>query len=81
MLEDRSLFPKVDFNRYTVILTHGRESSGISYLSSKISEQNGTWMISVMIEHNYATVMEPWVVAYLIPKTKDVSTKLQIIRE
>ncbi|MBO5630771.1 MAG: hypothetical protein J5965_17030, partial [Aeriscardovia sp.] len=28
LLEDRSQFPKVDFSRYTVLLTHGIENSG-----------------------------------------------------
>lgn len=81
LLEDRSQFPKVDFSRYTVLLTHGIENSGISHLSSKVSEQNNTWMMSVTIEHNYATVMEPWIVAYLIPKTNGVSAKLEIFRD
>jgi len=80
LLEDRSQFPKVDFSRYTVF-THGIENSGISHLSSKVSEQNNTWMMSVTIEHNYATVMEPWIVAYLIPKTNRVSAKLEIFRD
>ena len=81
ILEDKSQFPKVDFSRYTVLLVHGIENSGISHFSSSVSQQNNTWIMSITIEHNYTAVMEPWVAAYLIPKTKELSTKLQISRE
>lgn len=61
----------IDFKQKDLIVCRGTSSGNIVSITENINNHKGTWYISVVIEKGIAAVMEPWCVAYVVPKSAD----------
>ena len=60
----------IDFDTHTLVLAKGTANSGIHEIKKEISRSSDNkYQFTITIEQNLATVMSPWGVAYILPKT------------
>ncbi len=59
----------VDFKHYTLLLVKGVSISGIAGIEKTISITDNKYILTISVNRNIATVMQPWHLAYIIPKT------------
>lgn len=60
----------INFNEYSLLLVKGTSSYGIEKVEKAISiDENSKCVLSITIMTNLACYAEPWVFAYIIPKT------------
>ncbi|WP_139265212.1 hypothetical protein [Bacteroides ihuae] len=70
LLSDYPHLESVDFGKSTLLLIEGISMSGIEKIDKQISKaENNKYEVIINVKMNLATVVEPWHVAYLIPKT------------
>lgn len=63
----------VDFKKQDLIVCRGTSSGNIVSITEDIKDHEGTWYISIVIEKGIAAVMEPWCVAYVVPKSANAT--------
>lgn len=71
----------VDFKNYTLLLVKGVSTSGIRSIEKTISKTDNKYMFTIQVNKNIATVMEPWCLAYIIPKTSEENITLSVTYE
>lgn len=71
----------VDFKNYTLLLVKGVSTSGISSIEKTILKTDNKYMFTIQVNKNIATVMEPWCLAYIIPKTSEENITLSVTYE
>lgn len=60
----------IDFGKSTLLLIEGTSKNGIEKIDKQILKaDNNKYKVIISVKMNDATVVEPWHVAYLIPKT------------
>lgn len=59
----------IDFKKQDLIVCRGTSNGNITSITEDIKNHEGTWYISIVIEKGIAAVMEPWCVAYVVPKS------------
>lgn len=59
----------IDFKKQDLIVCRGTSNGNITSITEDIKDHEGTWYISIVIEKGIAAVMEPWCVAYVVPKS------------
>ncbi len=61
--------PDIDFSKYTLLLTRGTSTSGISRIDKLFLQHSGhEYWLKVNIKLNITTVVENWSVHILVPK-------------
>jgi hypothetical protein len=69
----------IDFKKYTLLLTRGVSSSGIAEIQKTILKTDGgKYVFTITVKRNAAAVMEPWYLAYIIPKTNEADITCKI---
>ena len=71
----------VDFKNYTLLLVKGVSTSGIRSIEKTISKTDNKYMFTIHVNKNIAAVMEPWCLAYIIPKTSEENIILSVTYE
>ena len=71
----------VDFKNYTLLLVKGVSTSGIRSIEKTILKTDNKYMFTIQVNKNIATVMEPWCLAYIIPKTSEENITLSVTYE
>ena len=71
----------VDFKNYTLLLVKGVSTSGIRSIEKTILKTDNKYMFAIHVNKNSATVMEPWCLAYIIPKTSEENITLSVTYE
>lgn len=71
----------VDFKKYTLLLVKGVSTSGITEIEKTISNTDNKYTFTVSVKQNMTTVMEPWCLAYIIPKTSEENIFLSVTYE
>lgn len=71
----------VDFKNYTLLLVKGVSTSGIRSIEKTILKTDNKYMFTIQVNKNSATVMEPWCLAYIIPKTSEENITLSVTYE
>lgn len=71
----------VDFKNYTLLLVKGVSTSGITSIMKTILKTDNKYMFTIQVNKNIATVMEPWCLAYIIPKTSEENIILSVTYE
>ena len=71
----------VDFKNYTLLLVKGVSTSGIRSIEKTILKTDNKYMFTIQVNKNSATVMEPWCLAYIIPKTSEENIILSVTYE
>lgn len=71
----------VDFKNYTLLLVKGVSTSGISSIEKTILKTDNKYMFTIQVNKNIAAVMEPWCLAYIIPKTSEENITLSVTYE
>ena len=71
----------VDFKNYTLLLVKGVSTSGIRSIEKTILKTDNKYMFTIYVNKNIATVMEPWCLAYIIPKTSEENITLSVTYE
>ncbi len=71
----------VDFKNYTLLLVKGVSTSGIRSIEKTISKTDNKYMFTIQVNKNIAAVMEPWCLAYIIPKTSEENITLSVTYE
>ena len=71
----------VDFKNYTLLLVKGVSTSGIRSIEKTILKTDNKYMFAIHVNKNIATVMEPWCLAYIIPKTSEENITLSVTYE
>ena len=71
----------VDFKNYTLLLVKGVSTSGITSIEKTILKTDNKYMFTIQVNKNSATVMEPWCLAYIIPKTSEENITLSVTYE
>mgnify|MGYP003492080653 FL=1 len=71
----------VDFKNYTLLLVKGVSTSGIRSIEKTILKTDNKYMFTIHVNKNIATVMEPWCLAYIIPKTSEENIILSVTYE
>ena len=71
----------VDFKNYTLLLVKGVSISGIRSIEKTILKTDNKYMFTIQVNKNSATVMEPWCLAYIIPKTSEENITLSVTYE
>lgn len=59
---------KVDFSKNNLLLISGTCTSGIGEIEKKQARSNDTFFFEINIYKNWLCVMEPWCIAYVVPK-------------
>lgn len=75
--EESSVKCEIDFKKNDLIVCKGTSNSGIASITKDVVNVEGTWLISVEIIQSLATVMQPWCVAYVVPKNGN-ATKVKM---
>lgn len=70
--------PKVDFNKYSLVLVCDRANYGIEKIDSNYSIDSNKLNITVRAQCNTTTVMQKWVVGYLIPRNSSFSINYKV---
>jgi hypothetical protein len=68
----------IDFNKYTLLLVKGVSTSGIGEIEKTISITDNKYIFTISVKKNTTTVMEPWYLAYIIPKTSEENIILSV---
>ena len=68
----------IDFNKYTLLLVKGVSTSGIGEIEKTISITDNQYIFTISVKKNTTTVMEPWYLAYIIPKTSEENIILSV---
>lgn len=71
----------VDFKNYTLLLVKGVSTSGIRSIEKTILKTDNKYMFTIQVNKNIAAVMEPWCLAYIIPKTSEENITLSVTYE
>lgn len=71
----------VDFKKYTLLLVKGVSTSGITEIEKTISNTDNKYTFTISVKQNMTTVMEPWYLAYIIPKTSEENIILSVTYE
>ena len=71
----------VDFKNYTLLLVKGVSTSGIRSIEKTILKTDNKYMFTIQVNKNSATVMEPWCLAYIVPKTSEENIILSVTYE
>ncbi|WP_319503783.1 hypothetical protein [Bacteroides graminisolvens] len=71
----------VDFKNYTLLLVKGVSTSGIRSIEKTILKTDNKYMFAIHVYKNIAAVMEPWCLAYIIPKTSEENITLSVTYE
>ncbi len=71
----------VDFKNYTLLLVKGVSTSGITSIEKTILKTDNKYMFTIQVNKNSAAVMEPWCLAYIIPKTSEENITLSVTYE
>ena len=71
----------VDFKNYTLLLVKGVSTSGIRSIEKTILKTDNKYMFTIQVNKNIAAVMEPWCLAYIIPKTGEENITLSVTYE
>ena len=82
LLSDYPHLESVDFGKSTLLLIEGISMSGIEKIDKQIVKaENNKYEVIISVKRNFTTVVEPWHVAYLIPKTtaKDIVLTLSYL--
>ena len=62
--EDYTLLKPVDFHNYRILIIKGHSPYGIESIDHELHDNN----LTINISQTIATVVEPWTVAYIIPR-------------
>lgn len=69
---NRKKLRQVDFNHARLLLVRGVSTSGISKIEKELTHTTGNrYELTVNISQNMLAVLEPWCVAYIVPKGID----------
>lgn len=71
----------VDLNNYTLLFVKGVSTSGIREIKKTISKTDNEYIFTIYVERDSTAVMEPWYLAYIIPKTSDENITLSVTYE
>lgn len=71
----------VDFKNYTLLLVKGVSTSGIDKIEKTISKTDDEYTFTISVKKIITTVMEPWYLAYIIPKTSEENIILSVTYE
>ena len=62
----------IDFKKHTLLLVKGVSPKGIEEILKSITKIDGEkYAFKIIVKMNLASVLEPWCVAYIIPKTNE----------
>ena len=71
----------IDFSKKNLIVSQGISNYGIASINSSIENIDGIWILSVEIQQNLTTAIEPWCVGYTVPKSSGTKVLPNIIYE
>jgi len=71
----------VDFKKYTLLLVKGVSPSGISDIEETISKTDNEYIFTISVKKNALTIIDPWYLAYIIPKTNEGNIILSVTYE
>lgn len=60
---------KVDFTNNNLLLIHDVSNYGVAKIVENLTKTNDGYVFNVTVEQNMLCVMEPWCIAYVVPKT------------
>lgn len=64
--------PPIDFKKSKLMLVKGRSSYGISELKKQLVKTNCGYELTVVVKMNLTTVITPWCIGYVLPKTEEM---------
>jgi len=62
----------INFNKSALLIIKGESTSGILSMTKDIKIDNKRIYINIAIVHGYTTVMEKWIVGYVIPNNIEI---------
>lgn len=68
------LLRPVNFSHTGLLLVRGVSTSGISKIEKELTQTGNGYELTVTVSQNLLAVLEPWCVAYIVPKGIDKNT-------
>ena len=59
---------KVDFSKNNLLLIYGTSNYGVAYIDKKQAKNDDKFYFEITVQQNMLCVMEPWCIAYVVPK-------------
>lgn len=76
----RAYSKEVNFSKNNLLLVYDTSTSGIYKITKKLTKTKDGYDIDITVHQNMLCVMEPWCIAYIVPKKlsrKDVKVKIE----
>jgi len=72
--DNSKLLRPVNFSHAGLLLVRGVSTSGISKIEKELTQTGNGYELTVTVSQNLLAVLEPWCVAYIVPKGIDKNT-------